>query len=75
MGMKKIHSPLRLKQVVEYIDSVLPTITYDQLLKVSMSQLDQTWRTWLTASTYNSSYFITVITSTLVFDILSVLLF
>ena len=52
--MKKIHSPLRLKQVVEYIDSILSTLTYDQLLKVSMLQLDQTWRTWLTASTYNT---------------------
>ena len=54
MAIKKIHSPLRLKQVVEYIDSVLPTLTYDQLLTVSMPQLDQTWRSWLTASTYNT---------------------
>ena len=51
--MKLAHDPLRISEVVDFLDSVFPTITYQKISEVTNQQLDAAWRTWLTNSSYN----------------------
>ena len=52
--MKIIHEPLRIPEVVAYIDTLFADINYSKLCAIAHTDLDRAWRTWLTASPYNS---------------------
>jgi hypothetical protein len=52
--MKKVHTPIQLKQVKEYINTVFPTLTDEYLSSITARQLDEAWRNWLTQTKYNT---------------------
>lgn len=52
--MKISHDPLHIAEVISYIDTLWPTITYQKLTALTNSDLDQAWRKWLLDSPYHS---------------------
>lgn len=46
--------PIHDKEILNYIESILHNISFDQLKKVTHTELDQAWRNWLQASTNNN---------------------
>jgi hypothetical protein len=51
--MKIGHDPLHIPEVIEYIDTLFPTINYQKLVAITNTELDQAWRAWLLDSPYH----------------------
>jgi hypothetical protein len=48
------HDPLIIPETVEFINNLMSQITVDGVRQVEHKELDQSWRNWLTNSSYNS---------------------
>jgi hypothetical protein len=51
--MKLVHDPLHIPEVIDYIDTLFPTINYQKLSAITNAELDQAWRQWLLDSPYH----------------------
>jgi hypothetical protein len=51
--MQLIHDPLIIPETVDFMNRVLSTSTVQTIQQLKHQELDQCWRAWLTASSYN----------------------
>jgi hypothetical protein len=51
--MKISHEPIQDKNIISFIDTIFSQITYEKLVNLTHSDLDKSWRTWISSSTYN----------------------
>lgn len=47
------HKPLQIPEVISFVNTIFPNITWQKLMEVQHKDLDQSWRNWLMASQYN----------------------
>lgn len=52
--MNIVHDPLKNHTAINFINTIFPTITYQQLVDLQHNDLDMAWRTWLENSKYNT---------------------
>lgn len=52
--MNIAHDPLYIPEAVNFINQLMPTLTVDKIAAATHVEFDQTWRSWLQNSTYNT---------------------
>jgi len=48
------HIPMQDKQIIAFIDTIFPKITFEKLNNLTHEDLDLTWRKWLLSSNHNT---------------------
>ena len=48
------HKPLIVPEVIEFVNTLFPEITWEKLMKVKNDDFVQAWYTWLTGSSHNT---------------------
>lgn len=48
------HVPLKIPEVISFVNTIFPNITWQKLMEVQHKDLDQAWRSWLMASQHNT---------------------